>query len=116
VHKLLLEKNITSEALELLLKSREEGRVDFLLVDVREQSEYDAGHLKGVDMLKPTSLFSQWAQALLADAKEQTIIFTCRTGARSGQVQRLFIENGHTAVMNHTGGIFSYRGKIERER
>jgi len=114
MHLFSAEGEITSEALEVLLKERESGRVDFLLVDVREQPEYDAGHLKGVDMLKPTSRFSEWAQALLTEAKEHTIIFTCRTGARSGQVQRIFKENGHMAVINHTGGIFSYRGNIER--
>jgi rhodanese-related sulfurtransferase len=115
MHELLKEEAITSEVLEGLLQAREEGKIDFLLVDVREESEYISGHLKGVDMLKPTSLLNQWLQSLLRDGKERTIIFTCRTGARSGQVQRLFRENGHTATLNHTGGIFSYRGKIERE-
>jgi len=54
----LLNKSFVSSAeLETLLKEREAGNVDFILVDVREQMEYDMGHIKGVDMLKPTSTF-----------------------------------------------------------
>jgi rhodanese-related sulfurtransferase len=114
MQRLLTKEKIDSQELETLLEARKEGKVDFLLIDVREEHEYDAGHLEGVDMLKPTSLFSQWGQVLFTEAKEQTIIFTCRTGSRSGQVQDVFRDNGHTGVINHTGGIVSYNGKIER--
>jgi len=114
MQELLAKDTIQSEELEALLKAREEGKVDFLLVDVREDMEYEAGHLKGVDMLHPTSSFQQWAEKLFNDAKEKTIIFTCRTGARSGQVQNVFRSNGHNKVINHAGGIVSYRGEIER--
>ena len=111
---LLEKKNITSEELHTLLKAREEGKADFLLVDVREDMEYNMGHIKGVDMLKPTTAFRQWAKELLNEAKDKTVVFTCRTGNRSGQVQNVFIQNGHTNVLNHFGGIVSYRGEIEK--
>lgn len=111
----LLEKShVTSQELELLLKEREAGNVDFILVDVREQMEYDHGHIKGVDMLKPTSTFQSWAQAFLDENKDKTVIFTCRTDNRSGNVQRVFQQNGMAKVINHGGGIVSYRGEIER--
>jgi len=114
MQQLLAKESIHSEDLEVLLKARELGKVDFLLVDVREDMEYEAGHLKGVDMLKPTTSFQTWAEALLNEAKDKTIIFTCRTGARSGQVQNVFKSNGHSRVINHIGGIMSYRGEIEQ--
>ncbi len=114
MQELLAKENIHSEDLEALLKARAEGKVDFLLVDVREDMEYHAGHVKGVDMLKPTSTFQHWAEELFNEAKDKTIIFTCRTGARSGQVQNVFKSNGHTRVINHAGGIMSYSGEIER--
>ncbi|WP_295421471.1 rhodanese-like domain-containing protein [Sulfurovum sp.] len=114
MHELLATDSINSENLEMLLKAREKGEADFLLVDVREDMEYEAGHLKGVDMLKPTSSFQNWAEQLFNEAKDKTIIFTCRTGARSGQVQHVFKSNGHERVINHAGGIVSYRGEIER--
>jgi len=111
----LLEKNnINSEELHSLLQAREEGKADFLLVDVRENMEYNMGHIKGVDMLKPTTSFGQWAQELFDEAKDKTVVFTCRTGNRSGHVQNAFKKNGHTKVLNHFGGIVSYRGEIEK--
>jgi len=114
MHELLATDNINSEDLVVLLKARENGEADFLLIDVREDMEYEMGHLKGVDMLKPTSSFQQWAEQLFNEAKDKTIIFTCRTGARSGQVQNVFRSNGHERVINHSGGIVSYRGEIEK--
>jgi len=111
----LLEKSIIqSEELVLLLKEREEGKTDFLLVDVREQMEYDAGHVKGVDLLKPTSIFQSWSETFFNEIQDKTVIFTCRTGARSGQVAQLFQQNGHTHSINHVGGIMSYTGETER--
>jgi len=109
----LLEKSyVQSEELEVLLKEREAGNVDFILVDVREQGEYDMGHLKGVDMLKPTSTFQAWAESFIEENMDKTVIFTCRTDSRSGQVQRVFQQNGMKNVINHAGGIVTYRGDI----
>jgi rhodanese-related sulfurtransferase len=105
---------IDSEELQLLLDEREAKKTDFILVDVREEMEYKMGHVKGVDMLKPTSEFSEWALALLNESKDKTLIFTCRTGSRSGQVQNVFKQNGHLHTINHYGGIVSYRGEVER--
>jgi len=111
----LLNKSFVSSAeLETLLKEREAGNVDFILVDVREQMEYDMGHIKGVDMLKPTSTFQSWGQSFFDENQDKTVIFTCRTDARSGSVQRVFQQNGMKNVINHSGGIVSYRGEIER--
>ena len=105
---------IDSEELEILLEARDEGKADFVLVDVREDMEFNMGHSKGVDMLKSTTLFQQWAQELMNETKDKTVIFTCRTGSRSGQVQNAFKQHGHKGVLNHFGGIVTYRGSIEK--
>ncbi len=111
----LLEKNyVNSNELETLLKEREEGNVDFILVDVREQMEYNMGHIKGVDLLKPTSTFQSWATHFLDEHIDKIVIFTCRTDARSGSIQRVFQQNGMKNVINHSGGIVSYRGEIKK--
>ena len=102
----LLEKNyINSEELNSLLQARAEGKADFVLVDVREDREFNMGHIKGADMIKPTSSFQNWGQELFNETKDKTLVFTCRTGSRSGQVQNIFIQNG---------GIVTYRGEIEK--
>lgn len=111
---LLQKSGVSSSELEALLKEREAGKVDFLLVDVREQMEYDMGHIKGVDILKPTSMFQSWAREFLDENKDKTVILTCRTDNRSGQVQMIFKQNGMDKVINHLGGIVSYRGEIAK--
>ena len=114
MHKLLATDNINSENLETLLLAREQGEAEFVLVDVRENREYAMGHLKGIDMLKPTSSFQSWAEDLLKELKDKTVIFTCRTGSRTGQVQNIFRSNGHKRVINHSFGIVSYHAEIEK--
>jgi rhodanese-related sulfurtransferase len=114
MHELLEKDDINSEELQALLQSRDEGKTDFLLVDVREDMEYRMGHIKGVDMLKPTSSFAQWAQELFNETKDKAVVFTCRTGNRSGQVQNIFRQHGHDNVLNHFGGIVTYRGEIKK--
>lgn len=101
---------ITSKELEVLLKERKEGNADFLLVDVREMPEYESGYITGVDMLKPTSTFQSWAEEFLDEHKDKTVIVTCRSGNRSGQVCDVLQRNGMKNVINHMGGITSYFG------
>jgi rhodanese-related sulfurtransferase len=113
--KTLLEKNdINSQELQMLLEAREEGKVDFVLIDVREDMEYNMSHIKGVDMLKPTSTFQDWGQELFSATQDKRVVFTCRTGSRSGQVASMFTQNGHKNAINHYGGIMSYRGETEK--
>ena len=111
---LLKQNDINSAELHSLLQARTEGKTDFVLVDVREDMEFNMGHIKGVDMLKPTSDFQKWAQELFNATKDKTLILTCRTGNRSAQVQNAFRQNGHASVINHFGGIVTYRGDIEK--
>ena len=111
---LLEQSDIYSADLQSLLQARAEGKVDFLLVDVREDMEYRMGHIKGVDELLPTSSFAQWAQKFAKENMDKTVVFTCRTGNRSGQVQRVFQRNGLEHVINHADGIVGYRGEIEK--
>ena len=114
MQELLEQDDVNSAELITLLEARSEGKADFLLVDVREDMEYDMGHIQGVDMLKPTSDFQGWAKEFLDNYKEKTVIFTCRTGSRSAQVQNVFKQNGLDKVLNHFGGIVTYRGDIEK--
>lgn len=73
-----------------------------LLVDVREQNEWDAARVPGSD-LKPMSLLNSWYQDL---PRDQEVILLCRTGNRSGKVADALINQaGFDNVFNLTGGI-----------
>ena len=81
-----------------------------LLLDVRTEGEYAAGHVPGAKNLPLQALEGITA---LAPAKDTPLYVYCRSGARSrqaaGQLQRM----GYTRVTN-IGGIMNYRGKVER--
>jgi len=105
---------INSQELQTALTQRDAGEQAFVLIDVREEGEYHISHLKGVDMLKPMSRMDEWAEALLEETKDKIVVFTCHTGARSGDIQKMFKKKGHTQTLNHIGGIMSYRGEVVR--
>jgi len=104
---------VDSAQLEALLKAREAGETDFLLVDVREPWEYEMGHIPGVDLLRPTTQFRRWGKHLAAEAADRPIILTCRTANRTGMLQPLLRRMGHPRVINHLGGIVAWHGPVE---
>jgi len=112
VGKLLEKSGVDSSELEELLALRDAGEVKFLLIDVREKFEFDAGHIKGVDMLKPSSKINLWTEDFLQEYKDKVVIFTCRTDNRSGKICKIFNQYGLKSI-NHLGGIVSYKGEIE---
>jgi len=113
MHKLLQKETVTSKELEELIELRATKAVDFWLVDVREQSEYNQSYIYGVNELRPTSLFERWASEIFQKTQTQPVILTCRTANRSGMLQSIFKRHGYQ-VINHLGGILSYGGKIAK--
>jgi phage shock protein E len=75
-------------------------------LDVREQSEYDAGRIPGVTLI-PTG---QVANRLSEIPKDKPVIVTCRTGNRSAAVTKFLQEQGFTNVHNMEGGIVAWQG------
>ena len=82
-----------------------QGRDDVVILDVREQSEYDAGHIAGVKLIPINSV----ANRLNEIPKDKPVIVTCRSGNRSGQVTELLRQQGYTNVHNMTGGIVAWQ-------
>jgi len=114
--KLLEGERIGSAELEKLLEARKAGECDFILVDVREPYEYEAEHISGVDLLRPTSRFREWAQELAELSHQKPVVLTCRTANRTGQVHQLLKRMGAGQVVDHLGGIMDWRGAVEGGR
>jgi rhodanese-related sulfurtransferase len=78
-----------------------------LLVDVRRPDEWAATGLPkgaiGITMEDPAFL-DRLEQATGGDASRR-ILLTCRSGARSGSVQRALIDLGYTNTANVRGGM-----------
>jgi len=112
--KMLLEKDeLDGDEIVSLLEARSLGMVDFKLVDVREHMEWQMGHIKGADVLVPTSSFYHALEEANL-SKDENLIVYCHVGSRSAHVARIMHDMGYTKVGNLTYGIVSYGGEIER--
>lgn len=79
-------------------------RDDVYLLDVREQWEYDEGHIPGITLLP----MGEVPNRLDEIPKDKEVIVTCRTGNRSGQVADFLRQNGFDNVHNMQGGIVAW--------
>ena len=74
---------------------------DVVFVDVREQSEYDAGHIPGVKLIPLGSVPDRMSEI----PKDKTVVAVCRSGNRSSQATEFLRQQGYTNVHNMTGGM-----------
>ena len=79
-------------------------RDDVIVLDVREQWEYDEGHIPGVIHMPMNDVSANLDQI----PTDQTIIVSCRSGNRSGQVTNFLREQGYENVHNMEGGIVAW--------
>lgn len=76
-----------------------------IIVDVRRQEEYDAGHIANA-ILMPNETIRDEAAAKLPD-KNATYLLYCRTGIRAGQAAQKLADLGYTDVYSF-GGISTW--------
>lgn len=81
------------------------GRDDVVLIDVREPEEYAAGHIPGVQLMPRGTVPARLKEI----PTDKTVIVTCRSGNRSGQITDFLRRNGFTRVHNMQGGILAWQ-------
>ena len=79
-------------------------RDDVFLLDVREQWEYDEGHIPGVTLLPMGEVPARLSEI----PTDKEVIVTCRSGNRSGQITDYLRQNGFDNVHNMSGGIVAW--------
>jgi rhodanese-related sulfurtransferase len=80
-------------------------RSDVLVLDVREQWEYDEGHIPDVTLIP----MGEVPARLTEIPTDGTVIITCRSGNRSGQVADYLRNQGYSNVHNMAGGILAWQ-------
>ena len=95
------------EALEMMAK--DDGHV---VVDVRRQDEYDAGHIPGAILIPNESIGGDSPEEL--PDRDQVILIYCRTGNRSKQAAQKLAEMGYTNIYEF-GGINTWPGELVTE-
>jgi rhodanese-related sulfurtransferase len=85
--------------------------MEHILLDVREQSEYDEGHISGAILIPYTEIDKKSAE-MLPD-KDSLILVYCRSGRRSKIASESLVKLGYTNVKEF-GGIIDWPYDVEK--
>ncbi|MCE2502590.1 MAG: molybdopterin-synthase adenylyltransferase MoeB [Chlorobi bacterium] len=99
--------SIPAITVEELAQWREEGK-PHMLIDVREQNEYDFANIGG--RLIPLGEVRSRINEIPEDGD---VVIMCRSGGRSGQAVKMLTTAGRTNVKNLTGGILAWADSID---
>ena len=77
---------------------------DAVLIDVREQGEWEAGHVRQARHIPLGVLPDRLAEV----PHDRAVLLFCRSGNRSGQATRLLLERGFTNARNVDGGVLAW--------
>lgn len=84
---------------------------EVVILDVREQDEYDGGHIPGAVLL-PVGTIDEDAAAAVIPEKDTTVLVYCRSGNRSKTASAALAELGYTNVYEF-GGIKTWPYETE---
>lgn len=88
------------------MMEKDDGHV---IVDVRRQDEYDAGHIPGAVLIPNESIGTEQPEEL--PDLNQIILIYCRSGNRSKQAAQKLFDMGYTNIYEF-GGIIDWTGEV----
>lgn len=74
------------------------------LLDVREDDEWQAGHIDGAVHIPMSALLQRLAEV----PKEGDVVVVCKVGGRSAQVTAYLKQQGWSNVRNLDGGVIAW--------
>ena len=98
---------ITQEAAKEMMDTQE-----VLVLDVREQHEYDSGHIPGAVLL-PVGAIRKDTAADVIDDLDTVVLVYCRSGNRSKTASQALADLGYTNIYEF-GGINTWPYEIEK--
>lgn len=84
---------------------------EVIVVDVREQDEYDSGRIPGAVLLPVGTINEETASTVIPE-KDSTVLVYCRSGNRSKTASEALAELGYTNIYEF-GGINTWPYEIE---
>ena len=97
---------ITQEAAKEMMDTQE-----VVILDVREQHEYDSGHIPGAVLL-PVGTITEDTAAAVIDNLDTVVLVYCRSGNRSKTASQVLADLGYTNIYEF-GGINDWPYEIE---
>ena len=96
-------------ALELKQRIDDEDDDNFIILDIRDEADYDEKHIPGAINISLKEL----GYKVFALDKTKDIIVYCAVGVRSKVAAKILINAGFKDVFNLTGGIKAWNYPIE---
>ena len=97
---------ITQEEAKEMMDTQE-----VIILDVREQDEYDSGHIPGAVLL-PVGTINEDTAAEVIPEMDATVLVYCRSGNRSKTAAAALASLGYTKIYEF-GGINTWRYETE---
>ncbi|MGM9942478.1 MAG: rhodanese-like domain-containing protein [Erysipelotrichaceae bacterium] len=88
------------------------NETDYIIIDVRTESEYQQGHIKNAINI-PNESIDESVSEILTD-KDQLLLVYCRSGNRSKQASEKLAKLGYSNIYEF-GGISDFPGEIVNE-
>jgi molybdopterin/thiamine biosynthesis adenylyltransferase/rhodanese-related sulfurtransferase len=106
---------ISVTQLEHMLKERENGSRDFVLVDVREPNEYEINKIPG-SVLIPKGDFlngSAFDELSKLTGNNQQVVLHCKSGVRSAEALAIVKGAGYADAVHVGGGVVAWVNQID---
>ena len=103
---------ISVTQLEHMLKERDNGERDFVLVDVREPNEYEINQIPG-SVLIPKGEFLNGTALEQAARSDKQIVLHCKTGVRSAEALAIVKGAGYADAVHVGGGVVAWVNQID---
>lgn len=90
---------------------KKEANDDFLLIDCREQDEWNTAHIEFAEFIPLSDFENGWNRFIESNGelKNKQIIVQCRSGKRSMNVCQFLSENGYKDLTNLSDGILGWQ-------
>jgi len=106
---------ISVTQLEHLLKERENGTRDFVLVDVREPNEYEINKIPGSVLIPKGDFLNGTAFDQLAELTggSKQLVLHCKSGVRSAEALAVAKGAGYADAVHVGGGVVAWVNQID---
>jgi molybdopterin/thiamine biosynthesis adenylyltransferase/rhodanese-related sulfurtransferase len=106
---------ISVTQLEHMLKERENGERDFVLIDVREPNEYEINKVAGSVLIPKGDFLNGTAIEQLTEMTggAKQIIMYCKTGVRSAETLAIVKGAGYADAVHVGGGVAAWVSQID---
>ena len=105
---------ISVTQLEAMLKERENGDRDFVLVDVREPNEAEINQIPGAVLIPKGDFLNGSALEQLSQLTggDKQIVMHCKTGVRSAETLAIVKGAGYADAVHVGGGVVAWVNQI----